>query len=370
MQRVTQLQLESTTLWILAEKAYNRAVDDKNQDQNVLFDSIRNLGEVGFLRSKFQEFYLIAVDCAEGDRWDRKQLYYEDNGLSYKDFQKDDNRDKNEEGVVYGQQVSMCVDEADYLIRNDNEPMGSAPMAIREKLLGKLKDPIEIFQGKLRPPGEKEAYMSIAYAASLRSNCIKRQVGAVIIDKNRAVISMGYNENSEPLKPCYEQFGECYREAYIEEVMAKFKACPLCTKELGSPLVFPYQCPHCNRSVYREIIKDRAMGRCTALHAEEKALLSAQHGDLSECTLYVTTFPCFTCSQKILNSGIQKLCFVESYPDLDSVQLLDAAKAKGSVIILDKFEGVKARAYFRLFSRWRSEKEGEILTRKNAIVKA
>ena len=48
--------------------------------------------------------------------------------------------------------------------------------------------------------------------------------------------------------------------------------------------------------------------------------------------------------------------YVEPYPDPDSARLLDDAG-----IGLMRFEGVKARAYFKLFGNWRKEKEQEAL---------
>ncbi len=324
------------------------------------------MSEVAFLRETFREFYLIAVDCTEDDRWKRIKKNPKNKTISHDEFRMLDQRDKNQNDIEYGQQVAMCVDEADFLIRNDNESKKSQ-IEFAERLEGKLKDAISLFQKeKLRSPSKKEAYMSIAYAASLRSNCFKRQVGAVIIDQNENVVSIGYNENSDPLKPCYIQFGDCFRDQYIESVMIKFKACPLCTKKLEAPLTFPYKCPHCGKNLAKEIIKDRAMGRCTALHAEEKALLSAQKADLSGCMLYVTTFPCLTCTEKILNSRIGSFCYVESYPDTAALKLLKSAKEEGREILADKFEGVKAKAYFKLFGSWRSEKESEMKKSKKA----
>jgi deoxycytidylate deaminase len=88
--------------------------------------------------------------------------------------------------------------------------------------------------------------MSIAYTASLLSHCLKRQVGAVITDEKGEVLSIGYNENPYPLKPCSEQFGDCYREIYTEKIMASFKVCPFCQKELNG-LTYPYHCPHCQK---------------------------------------------------------------------------------------------------------------------------
>ena len=39
-----------------------------------------------------------------------------------------------------------------------------------------------------------ETNMAIAYAASMRSSCLKRKVGAVIVDITEDVFSSGYNE--------------------------------------------------------------------------------------------------------------------------------------------------------------------------------
>lgn len=346
-------------LHFFAEETLNR-VPEKDKNENLVFDSIRNVGEIAFFRQTFPSFYLIAVDCAEADRWERVEERYTNRGLTYDDFRKDDKRDKNEEGLAYGQQVSLCVDEADYLIRNDNDPMVTTETAFKRRLYYTLTDPINLFKGDIRPPNIKETHMSIAYSASLMSQCIKRQVGAVIVDKNGVVLSLGYNENPNPLKPCYRQFGDCYREIHVESIMGNLNSCPYCNKELDS-LKYPYNCPHCKINVYRELVQDRAISRCTALHAEEKAIINTGLTDLKGCTLYVTTFPCFNCAQKILQVGIERLYYVESYPDIDSVKLFDTANKLGSRITIQKFEGVKARAYFKIFDTWRRRKELEIL---------
>jgi len=313
-------------LSFLAEKTFEKVCKEENKNKDLVFDSIRNLAEIAFFRAKFPNFYVIAVDCAEGDRWERVKGYYERNKLTYADFRKDDERDKNEDGITYGQQVALCVDEADYLIRNDNDPMITTKTAIMRTLRDKLEDSIKLFRGEeLRSPTPQEAYMSIAYTASLMSQCIKRQVGAVIVDKRGFVVSIGYNENPKPLKPCYIQFGDCFREIYAENTMGKFKNCPFCNAKLDG-LTYPYVCPNCHRNIYKEIVRDRALSRCTALHAEEKAIINAHSADLNGCTLYVTTFPCFNCAQKILDAGIKTVYYVESYPDLDSINLFKAAQ--------------------------------------------
>ena len=93
--------------------------------------------------------------------------------------------------------------------------------------------------------------------------------------------------------------------------------------------------------MYKKLIHDKAASRCTAIHAEEKAIINAGLTNLEGCSMYVTTFPCFNCAQKILEVGIENLYYVESYPDVDSVNLFEAAKQLGGRIKIQKFEGVK-----------------------------
>jgi deoxycytidylate deaminase len=353
--------LRRVDLAYLAKETYKQIIADKKRTKDIVFDSIRNPAEIEFLRTKFQDFYVIAIDSAEGDRWERiKDKEYITKRLNYEQFKKDDARDKNEEGLVYGQQVAICVDQADYLLRNDNDPMITSEHAIKRIIKGKLEDPIRLFRGNTRTPERQETYMSIAFTASLMSECVKRQVGAVIIDRMGNVVSVGYNMPPKPLKPCYKQFGDCYREIVISRTMENVSSCPYCGKALEA-LHYPYTCPQCNENIYKKIITDRAIGRCMSLHAEEEALANSHSVDLSNCVLYVTTFPCFHCAQKILDAGISRLCYIESYPDLDAVRLFNLAKSKGKILKIQKFEGVKACAYIKLFGNWRATRESELI---------
>ncbi len=173
------------------------------------------------------------------------------------------------------------------------------------------------------------------------------------------MISVGYNENPAPLKSCIEGFYGCFRDAYLDELMKGLKHCPEC----GKPLVdfkYPYECPLCKKNISRLIVPDRALGRCSALHAEERAIIDSGRKNLMGCTLYVTAFPCFTCTQKILDVGINTIWYCESYPDVDGLRAFE----KAGTVSLQKFEGVKARAYFRLFPQWRPQQEKIMLEKR------
>jgi deoxycytidylate deaminase len=117
------------------------------------------------------------------------------------------------------------------------------------------------------------------------------------------------------------------------------------------------------------VIRDRAMSKCTALHAEETAILNSAGRTLEDCTLYTTTFPCFTCAQKIVFAGIKKIVYVESYPDLDSIKLFDKVKDISGLRLI-KFEGIKARAYHRAFGPWRKRMEDEVTMKRSSSVQS
>lgn len=338
-----------------AQKAIEKANSQwvATQYDSVVFDNIRNMSEVKLLRGTFKKFYLVAVDCSQPERWNRiKQLYYQ-NDLSEADFRADDERDKGE-APSYGQHVRACVDESDLLI--DNEESIIPIDAARKNLLGKMQDYIGLLRGDdKRTPTDDELIMGTAYAFSLRSKCIKRQVGAVIVDAEGKILSLGYNENPKAIPSCIDKIGKCKRDIAKRDFFNKLTRCPKCGTEQS--FTYPYKCSNnqCNLNV-EKFFGDRFMNQCSALHAEEKAMLDAGQRSLKGCGIYTTTFPCFTCAQKITHAGFDYVMYVEPYPDPDSARLLDDAG-----IGLMRFEGVKARAYFKLFGNWRKEKEQEAL---------
>ena len=84
---------------------------------------------------------------------------------------------------------------------------------------------------------------------------------------------------------------------------------------------------------------------CTALHAEERAIINAGKRDLSDATLYSTTFPCMLCAEKIIHSGIRDVVYVEAYPDVHGLVLF-----KKSGVMTRPFEGVRSRNFERYFA--------------------
>lgn len=324
----------------------------------VVFDGIRNLAEAKYLRDTFPDFFLVAVWCPQQERWKRMQGEYSGSQSDYSDFISDDERDKDEE-LTYGQQVQLCVDNADIVISNETA-YNSKPAHVNA-LKKKIDEYLSLLNGsQLRTPTQAEAAMATAYTWSLRSLCIKRQVGAIITDTAGKVISVGYNENPEPVAPCVKKFGNCYKDDWLHEhleqqLKGNGNTCFKCHKPVGSiaELGQTYKCQHCRASYIRTYSPDRGMSRCTAIHAENMAIMNAAGKNLEGTILYTTTFPCSQCARQIVYAGIRELVYVEPYPDPDAARFLREFSERRVRL----FEGVKARAYERVFSGVREKHE-------------
>jgi dCMP deaminase len=147
---------------------------------------------------------------------------------------------------------------------------------------------------EMRKPGRPdwdEYFMKIAQVASMRSNCIKRKVGAVIV-KDKRIISTGYNGTPRGTKNCNEG------------------GCPRCNSLASS---------------------GTRLEECLCSHAEENAITqAAYHGTTVKDGIIYTTFaPCLLCSKMIINSGIVEVIFNVDYPVSDtSFRLFEEAAVK------------------------------------------
>lgn len=236
-----------------------RAVELANRDASgngLVFDSIRNLGEVDFFRQSFPDFFLIAVQCSSEKRWKRVERRYRGQDLGYEEFQRDDIRDQIESDLPHGQQVQLCVDHADIVISNQAE-CHSKQEAIRtiqsraEPYLGLIT------KERVRYPSVDEAMMSVAYIQATRSQCIKRQVGAVIVDDHDNIVSVAFNENPPPIEPCQPR-GVCEKDS---KMLGRLEAlegsdCPRCGDKLAT-IEPPYKCTSCGVSLKEALFPDR-----------------------------------------------------------------------------------------------------------------
>ena len=125
--------------------------------------------------------------------------------------------------------------------------------------------------------GINEYYMNITIQVSLRSTCMRRRVGSVIV-KDNVILATGYNGAPSGLPNCIDDCSRCYRSAHN----------------------IPSGCE---------------LDKCFAVHAEQNAIMNALKtgNDLKGASIYVNTYPCSTCMKLIIQSGIREIYYVDEY---------------------------------------------------------
>jgi dCMP deaminase len=118
-------------------------------------------------------------------------------------------------------------------------------------------------------------YMQVAYQFAKLSYAERRQVGCILV-KNEQVISFGYN---------------------------------------GTPRGFDNTCELDNTT------------KPEVLHAESNAITKVAQSTMGSggAELYTTTAPCFSCSKIIIQSGISRVYYSETYRDMSGIELLEQA---------------------------------------------
>lgn len=135
-----------------------------------------------------------------------------------------------------------------------------------------------------------EYFMQIAHLVAKRSTCLRRQVGAVVV-RDKRILSTGYNGAPRGLPHCIEV--GCLRE------------------KMGVP-------------------SGRMQELCRGLHAEQNAIIQAALFGVSieNSQIYSVTQPCVVCAKMIINAGIKRVIFDESYPDPLAEEMLKEAEVE------------------------------------------
>lgn len=144
-------------------------------------------------------------------------------------------------------------------------------------------------------PTKTEYYIEIARAVAMRSTCLRRRFGAVVV-KNDQIISTGYNGSPRRTTNCID-LGYCVRQ------------------ELNIPSGQNYEL-------------------CRSVHAEMNAIIHASRLDTVGADLYLVGIevesgrtvaaisPCLLCRRVIINAGISRVILPEEpkgfrYIDVD-----------------------------------------------------
>jgi len=316
---------------ILAKEVCSIINADKNENKDFVIDSIRNPEEIKTFRNLFPDFFLFGVFAEQDNRYSRVKSKYDDDR---RQFETDDLRDSGiGESYKFGQQVTSCFRTADLIILNNDTIRKENENEKFFKI--KIKEKVDLIENRISfRPTAIETYMAMAYAASMRSSCLKRKVGAIIIDETGNVFSSGYNEVPITQKTCLNEYGECYRDTLKNDFRRTI------SKHVSDVAT--------QNNVYREFNKGfKILDYCRALHAEENAVINVakagSSGLLGKAQLYTTTYPCNLCANKIVQVGIKNIVYFEPYPMKEAKAILE----QGNIIQIP-FEGVTYSGYFRL----------------------
>jgi len=117
-------------------------------------------------------------------------------------------------------------------------------------------------------PTWNEWGLELARTVALRADCTRRQVGAVLMDRQHRIVATGYNGAPAGEKGCLTA-GACPRGRMSQEQVPP-----------GSSY-------------------DTGAGACIAVHAEQNVVIRASWQDMAGATLYVTDTPCDGCWRTI-----------------------------------------------------------------------
>ncbi len=113
-----------------------------------------------------------------------------------------------------------------------------------------------------------EYFLDLAKTCATRSNCLRAQVGAVIVGPDKKIKATGYNGTPSKVESCAER-GTCYRIEHHIESGTQYET-------------------------------------CRSIHAEQNAIIQAGQDRCQDATIYIWghSMICILCKRFIAQSGI------------------------------------------------------------------
>jgi dCMP deaminase len=143
----------------------------------------------------------------------------------------------------------------------------------------------------MRPTWD-QYFISKAYLTAMRSTCLRKAVGAIIVDHSHREVASGYNGAPAGMEECLS------RGCLLKEIDGKHS---------------------CIRTI----------------HAEKNALNYAGKNAYG-CVLYTTVIPCYDCAKDIINVGIHTVVYDEYYESRNTNLVEDLFKGK---VVLRQYKG-------------------------------
>jgi deoxycytidylate deaminase len=319
-----------------------------------IINSLKHPDEVARLREIYTDgFYLIGV---YSDEKRRRNYLIDDKRIRPELADALIDRDADEH-LKHGQRTSDTFHLADFFIQMDEN---------QDKMKKSLWRVLDImFGAPYRTPTFDEYAMFLAFAASLRSADLSRQVGAVIT-QNQEVIATGANDCPRYGGGLYwPEFSLANNEIEDAEGGRDYKRGEDSNKAEKEKIIDNILdlagAEGETRDKMRQALEPSRIHDITeygrVVHAEMEALLSCARSNISSMggTLYSTTFPCHNCTKHIVAAGIKRVVYVEPYPKSKAAEFHSDSITLGfsessNTVRFEPFVGVGPRRFFDLFS--------------------
>lgn len=280
-------------------------------------------------------------------------------------------RDEEDEYTKWGQRTRDAFELGDVFLRI-SEPDCTTAMVEAERFLDLIFGRPEL------SPRAHEHAMYLAYAASLRSADLSRQVGAVVTKDHGDVVSVGANDVPRAGGGQYWPDKDDQRD-HVKRFDSNTKHKLKIVRD-----IFERTQPDkkTDEAAFAAFVKDldgsllldiTEYGR--PVHAEMEALLSCARNGISTrgANLFCTTFPCHNCAKHLVDAGVKQVQYVEAYPKSMATALhsdaiyweeeAEPGEQPGDRVVFKHYVGVGARRYLDLFSLTLSS--GRRVKRKN-----
>lgn len=341
-----------------ALKVLINAYEIVNNETRFVIDALRNPFEIVFFRQNFGNFYLVGIIRDYKKREESVRSLIDQD--SFEILNKRENYFKTEKKQsknnlsdwITSQDLKECLRKADMYIANiDSESKSYAYLTFSLiKLIALILRPGSIM------PTHDERCMQLASSTKLSSGCISRQVGAIVVDKERRVLGVGWNDPPKGQIPCALRTCIKLTNNGNNIMFSKFEMSEKFREHIEG--ISSHDKPFCFRteySVYEQQLDKlkeppKRAEYTRALHAEENALLQASRNSsesLEGATLYTTASTCTLCAKKAYHLGISRIVYLEEYYDKAIEQTIQIGKM---IIAVERFTGIIGHSFEKLYT--------------------
>jgi len=355
-------------------------LNDDSRDHEIrlvsIVDNIKHIDELEHFRCVYGNmFFQVGVLCEEDERLNRLIINKKICKKDAVEILENDRKHLSKNGM----NVSKVLCESDFFIENTKDNVTSIEPEIKRF--------VELLFGVgVHTPTLHEYAMCCAQVSGVRSACLSKQVGAAIVAKDGAIISLGRNDvpkfggglyccedGSNDNRCAYRYNKKCknsdYKEGILEEIHKKLN------EKIGSDDAKKAMLAlDCVQGLKNLIEFSRA------IHAEMDAITSiARNGAhaLEGATLFCTTFPCHNCARHLVAAGIKQVYYIEPYDKSlafnlhdDSIRVDKPAGECEGYLRINQFTGVAPRVFLSFFkSGDRKNLEGSLVSVGQAVPK-